>query len=95
MFIIQISSFLYWNKEAQPRAILVKFEDQAQREIAIANEVILKVWRIWLDLDFTPLQIEAISNELTKVKETQAVDFVIFLRDNQAIITKSIRQSSS
>ncbi|BBN18736.1 hypothetical protein Mp_8g05040 [Marchantia polymorpha subsp. ruderalis] len=83
------------NKGAQPRAIIFKFVDQAQRDMALANKVILKGQRIWLELDLTPLQVEARSKELAKVKEAQDAGFVAYLRDSQAIITKRRRQSST
>lgn len=42
-------AFCIGNKEAQPRDIIVKFVDQAQRNTALANNLILKERRIWLD----------------------------------------------
>lgn len=83
------------NKGTQPRAIIVKFVDQAQRDMALANKAILKGRRIWLDPDLTPLQVEARRKELAKVKEAQDAGFVAYLRDSQAIITKRRRQSST
>ncbi|PTQ26503.1 hypothetical protein MARPO_1305s0001 [Marchantia polymorpha] len=46
------------NKGAKPHAIIVKFVNQAQRDMALANKFILKGRRIWLDPDLTPLQVE-------------------------------------
>ncbi|PTQ44719.1 hypothetical protein MARPO_0019s0133 [Marchantia polymorpha] len=83
------------NKGTQPRAIIVKFVDQPQRDVALANKAILKGRRIWLDPDLTPLQVEARRKELAKVKEAQDAVFVAYLRDSQAIITKRRRQSST
>ncbi|BBN06441.1 hypothetical protein Mp_3g21180 [Marchantia polymorpha subsp. ruderalis] len=83
------------NKGAQPRAIIVKFVDQTQRDMALANKAILKGQRIWLDPDLTPLQVEARRKELAKVKEAQDAGFVAYLRDSQAIITKRRKQSST
>ncbi|BBN19332.1 hypothetical protein Mp_8g09740 [Marchantia polymorpha subsp. ruderalis] len=77
------------NKGAQPRAIIVKFVDQAQRDMALRGR------RIWLDPDLTPLQVEARRKELAKVKEAQDAGFVAYLRDSQAIITKRRKQSST
>ncbi|OAE19620.1 hypothetical protein AXG93_3756s1260 [Marchantia polymorpha subsp. ruderalis] len=68
------------NKRAQPLAIIVKFVDQAQRDMALANKAILKGRRIWLDPDLTPLQVEARRKELAKVKEAQdAGELEVFL----------------
>ncbi|BBN18912.1 hypothetical protein Mp_8g06530 [Marchantia polymorpha subsp. ruderalis] len=79
----------------QPRAIIVKFNDQTQRDTALANKAVLKGHRIWLDPDLTPLQAEARRKELAKVKEAQDAEFFAFLRDGQAIVTQRKRQSST
>ncbi|BBN18933.1 hypothetical protein Mp_8g06700 [Marchantia polymorpha subsp. ruderalis] len=83
------------NKGTQPRAIIVKFVDQAQRDMALANKAILKERRILLDPNLTPLQVEARRKKLAKVKEAQDAGLVAYLRDSQAIITKRRRQSST
>ncbi|BBN20589.1 hypothetical protein Mp_Vg00780 [Marchantia polymorpha subsp. ruderalis] len=79
----------------QTRAIIVKFNDQTQRDTALANKAVLKGRRIWLDPDLTPLQVEARRKELAKVKEAQDAGFFAYLRDGQAIVTQRKRQSST
>lgn len=90
-----VQAFRIGTIGSQPRAIIVKFNDQTQRDMALANKAALKGQRIWLDPDLTPLQVEARRKELSKVKEAQDAGFVAYLRDSQAVITQRRRQSST
>lgn len=88
-------AFRIGNKGAQPRGIIVKFVNQTQRDVALANKAMLKGRRIWLDPDLTPLQVEVRRKELAKVKEAQESGFVAYLHDGRAIVTQRRRVSST
>lgn len=76
---VVVQAFRVGTKGLQPRTILVRFADHAQRDTVMANKAILKGRRIWIDPDLTPLQAQAKRKELQKVKDAQSQGFIVFL----------------
>lgn len=78
MFIIQI-----WLKISKVRniwiqhsAIIVKVVDKTQRDTIITNKTVIKEYRILLNLDLTPLQVEEKKRSLQKSKKFKKSDFI-------------------